>query len=72
MESKYPDFIKNREEGKDQISIHKSSTVPETYGKVTKTMLTQGSQEASPFLAGDHKAAMNRQDSITKTNLTHK
>ena len=28
---------------------------------------TQESQEASPFAAGDHKAAMNRQESIAYT-----
>ena len=31
----------------------------------------QESQEVSPFLAGNHVAARNRQDSITKTNITH-
>ena len=29
---------------------------------------THESQEVSPFQTGDHKAARNRQDSITKTN----
>ena len=28
--------------------------------------------EVSPFPAGDHKAARNRQDSITKTKMKHK
>ena len=31
---------------------------------------TQESQEASPFPTGDHKAAMNRQESMT--NAKHK
>ena len=31
---------------------------------------TQESQEVSPFPAGDHKAAMNRQDSMT--DMKHK
>ena len=30
---------------------------------------TQESKEVSPFPAGDHKAARNRQDSIIKTNM---
>ena len=33
---------------------------------------TQESQEVSPFLAGDPKAARNIHDSITKTNMKHK
>ena len=35
--------------------------------KNTRKHHTQESQEASPFPAGDHKAAMNRQDSTTDT-----
>ena len=44
------------------------------YGKVTKTQenKTQESQEVSSFQAGDHKAARNSQDSITKTNMNIK
>ena len=33
---------------------------------------TKESQEVNSFPAGDHKAARNRQDSITKTNTNHK
>ena len=29
--------------------------------------ITNKSQEVSPFLAGDHKAAMNRRESMTNT-----
>ena len=29
----------------------------------------QESHEVNPFSAGDHKAAWNRQDSITKTDM---
>ena len=32
---------------------------------------TQESQYVSPFLAGDHKAERNRQDSITGTYVTY-
>ena len=35
----------------------------------TRKHNTQESQGVSPFPAGDHKAARNRQDSITKTNM---
>ena len=31
----------------------------------------QENQEASPFPAGDHKAAMNRQESMTNTKHIH-
>ena len=45
-----------------------------TYGKVTKhkTKHTRESQEVSLIQAGDHKAASNRQDSMTKANTIHK
>ena len=33
----------------------------------TRKQHIQENQEVSPFLAGDHKAAMNRQDSTTDT-----
>ena len=33
---------------------------------------TQENQDVSPFPAGDHKAARNRQNSIIKTNVKHK
>ena len=41
--------------------------------KNTRKCNTQESQEVSPFQIGarDHKAARNRQDSITKTNMKH-
>ena len=55
-------YSQQSKEGKDQESIQSS---------ITSTH-TQESQEVSPFPAGDHKAARNRQDSITKTNMTHK
>ena len=35
--------------------------------KNTRKHLIQESQEVSPFPAGDHKAATNRQDSMTDT-----
>ena len=38
----------------------------------TQENITPESQEASLFPAGDDKAARNRQDSITKTNMKHK
>ena len=40
---------------------------------MTKTQENiQESQEVTPFLVGDYKAARKRQDSITKTKLKHK
>ena len=35
--------------------------------ETTRQYHIQESQEASPFPAGDHKAAMNRQESMTDT-----
>ena len=40
--------------------------------KNTKKHHIQKSQEVSPSPAGDHKAARNRQDSMTKTNTNNK
>ena len=73
-------YYKSREEGKDQeliqgIDTIKYHTWPATpYRKVAKTRKhnTQESQEVSPYPAGDHKAARNRQDSKTKTNMKNK
>ena len=44
------------------------------HGKVTKTQLniTNKNQEVSPFPAGDHKAAMNRRESMKNTRMIHK
>ena len=51
---------------KDQESIQ-SSTTPDTGYHMRKTQLniTNKSQEVSPFPAGDHKAAINRRESMT-------
>ena len=57
----------------NQVPYGRYNQVP--YGKVTKTQEkhhTQESQEFSPFPAGDHKAAKNIQDSMTKANTKHK
>ena len=64
---------RSKQGGKDQESIQ-SSTPPDPipHGKVTKTQLniTNKSQEVSPFPAGDHKAAMNRRESMKNTRLS--
>ena len=61
-------------EGKDQESIQ-SSTTPDTILESDKAqgsiLATQQYQKDSPFPAGDHKAARNRQDGITKANAIH-
>ena len=66
--------LQSKEEGKVQELIQ-SSTTPDLdtvweSDKNTREHNTQESQEDSPFPAGDHKAARNRQDSITKKNKT--
>ena len=51
-----------------------SSSLPDpkhTLGKDENTK-TQESQEVSPFPAGDHKIARNRQDSITTIKMYDK
>ena len=59
---------------KDQESIQ-SSTTPDPghhMGKRRKHHKQESPHEVSPFPADDHKAARNRQDSITKTITKHK
>ena len=48
---------------------HLTQDIP--HGKVTKTQLniTNKSQKVSPYPAGDHKAVMNRHESMTNTRL---
>ena len=51
----------------NQVSHLTQDTLCESDKHATKRH-TQESQEVSPFLAGDHKAAKHRQDSVAKTN----
>ena len=62
-----------KEEGKDQESIQSDTTLPRTpYGKETKNINIQESQEVRLFPAGDHMAARNRQGNMTNTHETKK
>ena len=68
--------LESKEECKYQESI-KSSTTPDPRhvwesDKYTRSHHIQESQEVSPFPAGYHKAARNRQYSMTKTNTNNK
>ena len=61
----------NKEEAKDKESIQ-SSTTPDQGLHMGKRQNTrkhhiQENQGVSPFLAGDHKAAMDRHDSMKDT-----
>ena len=59
---------KSKKDGKDQESIQSSTTPDSGYhvGKWQNVInITKKSQEVSPFPAGDHKAAMNRRESMT-------
>ena len=49
---------------------HLTQDIKKPHGKVNKTQLniTNESQQVSTFPAGDHKAAMNRRESMTNTN----
>ena len=53
---------------------HVPNLTRDTNGKVTNSQLytTNGSQEASPFLAGDHKAQINRRTQRHNKNRTEK
>ena len=66
----------DKKEGKYQESIQSSTTPgPNTIWESDENIIkyhTQKGQEASPFPAGNRKAARNRQDSITKTNTKQK
>ena len=76
--SKIPDptngdkCVQSKEEGKYQESIQSmTDLIQDTTWLSDKDTLRkdhiQESQEVSPFPAGDHKAAMNRKDSMTDT-----
>ena len=60
------------------VKVKKKAKIRNQYNQVsqsdknTRKHHTQESQEISPFPAGDQKAARNRQDGITKTNMKHK
>ena len=64
-------MIKSKQEGKDTKSIQLITT-PDPGHRTWKWQNTikhhiQESQEVSHFPEGDHKSAMNRQESITNT-----
>ena len=52
----------------NQVPHLTQDTVWESDKNVRKHHI-QGSQEISPFPAGDHKAARHRQDNMVKTNI---
>ena len=66
----------SKKKGKNKDLIHKAPHLTqETYRKVTTLQLdiTKESQEVSPFLAGDHKASINRcarKHNENKTEIT--
>ena len=60
------DQVKNRY---NQVP-HLTQEITWESDKNTRKHHTQESQEVSPFSAGNHKAAMNRQDSTTDTKHT--
>ena len=65
-------MYESKEEGTDQESIQAVNIPDLGYhmggDKNTRKHHTQDNQEASSFQSGDQKAAMSRQDSITKTD----
>ena len=54
----------------NQVPYLTQNTIQES-DKNKRKHNTQDNQEASHFPTGDHKATMNRQDSITKINMKH-
>ena len=66
-------ICKNKEKGKDQELIQSNNTLEDNIlesDKNTRQYHIQGSQEVGPFSAGGHKAAGNRQDSMTDKHGT--
>ena len=63
-------FYQSKKGGKDQESI-KSRTTPDPGYHIesdkTQLNIKKTSQDVSPFPAGDHKAAMNRRQSMKNT-----
>ena len=61
-------LYKSKKDGKDQESIQSSTTPDPGYhmGKWQQLNITNKTQEVSPFPACDHKAAMNRHESMKK------
>ena len=61
--------------GEKDKELIQSSTTPDPgyHMGMTKIQLntTNKSQKVSPFPAGDHKAAMNRRESMTNTSRKH-
>ena len=64
-------IIKSKEEVKYQEMIQPSKT-HDPGRNIKQKYHTQESQEVSPLLAGNHKAARNRQDRVTNTYMKHK
>ena len=68
-------ICKSKDQGKDQESIQSITTPDPGHHKKwqnTRKYHTQDSQEAIPFLAGDHNSAMNSHDNMTDTKRIHK
>ena len=68
VESKYQELMGPRY---NQVPHLTRDTIWEG-DKNTRKHHTNESQEVSPFPAGDHKAARNRQDNLTKTKPNNK
>ena len=66
----------SKKDGNDQESTQHCTTPDPgiSHGKMTKSQIgiTNKSQEVSPFPAGDHKAAMNIRENMTRKHDKHK
>ena len=69
-------LVKSKKEGKDQKSIRVPHLTQDTTWESNKYKIKkrhiQESQEVSPFPEGDHKAAMNRQETRQTRNTNNK
>ena len=63
----YLPAVQNKKGGQAQGSIQSITTPDPGYHMGEWKNITNQSQETRPFLAGDHKAAMNRRESVTIT-----
>ena len=65
-------LIQNKKDGKDQAMIQVPHLTQDTTWESNKNTIniTNKSQEVSHFPAGDHKAEMNRRESMRNTRHT--
>ena len=74
LESEMPFKVRKTVEIRNRYNLvaHLTQDIKRESDKSTIKYHTQDRQEVSHFPAGDHKAAMNKQQSMTNTNINNK